>query len=326
MNEPGDAQVQTPARTLLPYAGPMGTATQEHIALVALLRTLNNGERWASVTERVLECDGAVEIWDERLGGTLLPDPALMAAYDQAAADVKTWSEAGYEMVGILDENYPARLREIHQAPPFLFAAGELRAEDPAIAVVGSRKASERGLGIATALATALANEEVTVLSGLAAGIDAAAHAAALAAGGRTVAIIGTGINKQYPAANRDLQQKITKTGLVLSQFWPDAPPQQHNFLMRNAVMSGYGRATVVVEASEQSGARAQARMAVEHGRPVILTDQVVAANEWAKVLVERPGVYVASGMEEAMGHIHRVLTRDSKVDELLGDLLGAGL
>ena len=95
---------------------------------------------------------------------------------------------------------------------------------------------------------------------------------------------------------------------------------------MRNAVMSGYGRATVVVEASEQSGARAQARMAVEHGRPVILTDQVVAANQWAKVLIERPGVYVASDMEQALNHVHRVLSSDDSVDELLGDLLGAGL
>ena len=325
MDRPGDERVQTVAPALS-YSGHMSTATEEHIALVALLRTLHKGERWASVTERVLDCHSALAIWEEKVGATLLPDPELSAAYEEAALDVREWSKAGYQMVGILDELYPARLREIHQAPPFLFAAGKLQSEDPAIAVVGSRKASERGLGIATSIATALANERVTVLSGLAAGIDAAAHIAALAAGGRTVAIIGTGINKQYPAANRVLQDEITRKGLVLSQFWPDAPPQKHNFLMRNAVMSGYGRATVVVEASEQSGARAQARMAVEHGRPVILTDQVVAANEWAKVLVNRPGVHVARGMEEAMEHIHRVLDRDNRVDQLLGELLGSGL
>lgn len=325
MDRPGGDQVQTPARAL-PYAGAMSTATKEHVALVALLRTLSKGERWSSVTEGMLECHSAVRIWEDKLGGSLLPDPVLIEAYDQAATDVAAWAATGHVIVGILDEAYPARLREIHQAPPFLFASGELKADDPAIAVVGSRKASERGLGIATAIATALAKENVTVLSGLATGIDAAAHTAALAAGGRTVALIGTGINKQYPAANRELQQEIAEKGLVLSQFWPDAPPQQHNFLMRNAVMSGYGRATIVVEASEQSGARAQARMAVEHGRPVILTDLVVSANQWAKVLVERPGVYVASGMEEAMAHVRRVLNSDTSVDELLGDLVGAGL
>lgn len=317
--------MQTPHQVLT-YADHMGTDTEERAALVALLRTLDKGERWASVTERVLECGSAVEVWERKTGESLLPDPNLDAAYYQAALDVKEWLSAGYQMVGILDEEYPARLREIHQAPPFLFAAGTLLRDDPAIAVVGSRKASERGLGIASAIATQLANEGVTVLSGLAAGIDASAHTAALAAGGRTVAIIGTGISKQYPAANRALQAEIMKKGLVLSQFWPDAPPQQHNFLMRNAVMSGYGRATVVVEAGEQSGARAQARMAVEHGRPVILTDQVVDANEWAKVLVKRPGVYVAHRHDEAMAHIHRALDRDNKVDRLLDDLLGAGL
>lgn len=310
----------------LAYAIPVRTATEEHVALVALLRTLNKGQRWASVTEAVLEAQSAVSVWEEKVGEALLPDPELGVAYTDAASDVAVWAEAGLRLIGILDDDYPARLREIHQAPPFLFASGQVLNDDPAIAVVGSRKASDRGLSIASAIATELAHEGVTVLSGLAAGIDASAHTAALNAGGRTVAVIGTGISKQYPAANRALQQEIADKGLVLSQFWPDAPPQQHNFLMRNAVMSGYGRATVVVEASEKSGARAQARMAVEHGRPVILTDQVVNGNDWAKVLVSRPGVYVAGGIDQAMGFIHEVLNRDNKVDLLLGDLLGAGL
>lgn len=317
--------MQTRPSTLT-YADPMPAVTAEHIALIALLRTRSRGERWATVTERVLEVGSAVAVWDATAGSMLLPDPALAAAYDEARADANRWADAGYRMVGILDSDYPARLREIHQAPPFLFAAGELRPDDRAIAVVGSRNASDRGLSIATAIADALARRGVTVLSGLAAGIDAAAHAAALAAEGRTVAIIGTGINKHYPAANRALQQQIMARGLVLSQFWPDAPPQQHNFLMRNAVMSGYGRATVVVEAGEKSGARAQARMAVEHGRPVILVDQVVRANDWAQALVGRPGVYVAHGHEEAIQQVGIVLDKENEVNRLLNDLVGAGL
>jgi DNA processing protein len=304
----------------------MTGATEEHVALVALLRTLAKGERWATVTERVLERGSALAVWHDKASDALLPDPSLAPEFDQATLDVKEWTNARWRIVGILDDLYPARLREIHQAPPFLFAAGTLLPEDPAVAVVGSRKASRRSLDIAGSIATTLANEGVTVLSGLAAGIDAAAHTAALAAGGRTVAIIGTGIAKQYPAANRSLRQEIEQRGLVLSQFWPEAPPQKHNFLMRNAVMSGYGHATVVVEAGEQSGARAQARMAVEHGRPVVLTDQVVAVNEWAKNLVGRPGVLIAGGMADVMDHVHRVLDRENKVDRLLGDLVGAGL
>jgi DNA processing protein len=139
----------------------------------------------------------------------------------------------------------------------------------------------------------------MTVVSGLALGIDAAAHRAALSAAGRTVAFLGTGIRRKYPKDNAELQDEIAAKGLVVSQFWPDAPPQKHTFLMRNAVMSGYGIATIVVEAGEFSGSRAQARMAVEHGRPVILTEHVVNANEWARALVDRSGIHVASSLSD---------------------------
>lgn len=302
------------------------TALAEHAALVALLRNLPKGKRWSSVTEGVLECGSAEVAWKEQEADALFPDPDRQKHLADAAEDVHSWDEAGWRFLAILDADYPARLREIHQAPPFLFAAGKVLADDPAIAVVGSRKASPRGLDIASSIAAALSSEGVTVLSGLAEGIDAAAHTAALAAGGRTVALIGSGISRYYPAKNRDLQNEIAEKGLVLSQFWPDGPPQQHNFLMRNAVMSGYGRATVVVEAGETSGARAQARMAVEHGRPVVLTEQVVTSTEWAKRLVNRPGVFTASGLAEVMEHVHRVLEREDRVDRVLTDLLGAGL
>jgi DNA processing protein len=151
----------------------------------------------------------------------------------------------------------------------------------------------------------------VTVVAGLAAGIDTAAHRAALDSGGRTVAVIGTGINKTYPAANRDLHGEIAQRGLLLSQFWPDAPAHKHTFLMRNATMSGYGQATIVVEAGEQSGARAQARMAIGHGRPVILTDAVVDRNEWAKALIGRPGVYTAGDLKSLLGLIDQLTGTD---------------
>ena len=102
---------------------------------------------------------------------------------------------------------------------------------------------------MATNIANCLVSEGLTVISGLAAGIDAAAHRAALDALGCTVAFIGTGMNRSYPAENKDLQAQIVEHGLVMSQFWPDGPPQKQNFLMRNAIMSGYGLATIVVEA-----------------------------------------------------------------------------
>ncbi|MBB5075865.1 DNA protecting protein DprA [Nonomuraea endophytica] len=137
--------------------------------------------------------------------------------------------------------------------PPILFTKGTPAEDTRAIAVVGTRQASEQGLRTASAVARDLALVGVTVVSGLAKGIDAAAHRAALEAGGRTVAVIGTGIDQSYPAENRALQRQISRDGLLLSQFWPDAPPSQRNFPMRNAVMSGYAAATVVVEAPWKS-------------------------------------------------------------------------
>ena len=186
------------------------------------------------------------------------------------------------------------------------------------MSVVGSRQASDRGLSVAGEIARALVSRRVTVVAGLALGIDTAAHRAALAAGGRTVAVIGTGINRTYPAQNKDLHAEIATRGLLLSQFWPDAPPQKHTFLMRNATMSGYGLATVVVEAGEKSGARAQARMAVEHGRPVILTNRVRERNEWAQALVDRPGVHVADSMRSLLEVVDRLIEERAAVaDEL---------
>jgi DNA processing protein len=309
------------AESVYPGVMPAAPPLTEHSALVALLRGLPKGSHWSEVTERLLECGSAATMWQHVDAGALLPDPQRADALAEAAKDLADWQANGWRFLSITDAAYPARLRDIHQAPPFLFASGQILADDPAIAVVGSRKASEAGIAMATEVANALSVEGITVLSGLAEGIDTAAHRAALSRDGRTVAIIGTGLAQSYPASNRDLQEAIANDGLLLSQFWPHGATQRHNFLMRNAVMSGYGRATVVVEAGEQSGARAQARMAVEHGRPVILTDRVLRSNEWAKRLEGRPGVHIAASLKQVMMHVHEVLAQEQDVDALLNEV-----
>lgn len=295
---------------------------EEQAALVALLKTKPQGLSWSELTAKILACGSAEEVQADLTAGEMFASPEQEDALAEARALVKEWRGESFEFITILDERYPASVREIHQAPPFLFAAGELRASDPAVSVVGSRKASDRGLSMARGLAEALVQRDISVIAGLAVGIDTAAHTAALAAGGRTVALIATGVRKQYPAENKDLHRRITEMGLVLSQFWPDAPPQKHNFLMRNATMSGYGLATIVVEAGEHSGARAQARMAVEHGRPVILTDLVVQSTQWGKAYVGRPGVSVASSMSEAMQIVDQIREEASRIDMALGELI----
>jgi DNA processing protein len=297
--------------------------TAEHVALVALLQTRPGDAKWPELTAQVFEAGSAIAVWEAYAEATLMPHPSDIAALEAAEKDVAGWAESGLRFLTILDPSYPTRLRGIHQAPPFLFVEGTVLADDRAVSVVGSRAASARGLAAATAIATALVEGGLAVIAGLAAGIDTAAHRAALAAAGRTVAVIGTGIRKFYPAENRELQKEIAKRGLLISQFWPDAPPQRYNFPMRNATMSGYGIATVVVEAGENSGARIQARLAVEHGRPVILTDMVVDSTKWGRALIGRPAVYKASSADEVLAIVRDLMQERGPVDDDLMRLAG---
>lgn len=291
-----------------PYADAMISGrSDEHAALVALLKAQPEGLSWPEIAAELLEVGSAVKVWEHHAPAPALIDLPEDITPESAAEDLRSWEAQGYRVLSILDRDYPVWLRGVHQAPPVIFTLGTVIANDAAVSVVGSRAASPAGLAMAADIARALTARKLTVIAGLARGIDTAAHRAALDAGGRTVAVIGTGIARVYPAENRALQREIASRGLVLSQFWPDAPPQKHTFLMRNATMSGYGLATVVVEAGERSGARAQARMAVEHGRQVILTDRVVAGNEWAQKLIGRPGVHVAGSAADVLDVVEQV-------------------
>lgn len=297
------------------------TALHEQAALVALLHERPRGLKWAAITDLVLERGSAVAVREEIGGDALFDSAHSESELTRAVHHLESWAASGLMFWSILDQRYPSRVRDILEAPPFLFARGVVVPDDVAVSVVGSRDATERGLQMATSISEALVEMEVSVIAGLAAGVDTAAHTAALGRGGRTIAVIGTGINRTYPAANKDLQYRIQKEGLVLSQFWPDAPPQQHNFPMRNAVMSGYGVATVVVEAGEHSGARIQARVAVHHGRPVILTDLVARTTDWGQQLLDKPDVYVASSTQDVRDVVAQLVSRPSTVGEALAQL-----
>jgi len=294
---------------------------EEHAALIALLQTRPNGLTWRNLTERVLESGSALGVWEFFHPPQLIPSPEAEAAIKTAGADLESWAQEGLQFISALDKEFPQRLLDIVQTPPFLIAQGASEPEDLGLSVVGSRKASRRGIEMASNTAKFLVDEGLTVISGLAAGIDAAAHRAAIASGGRTVAFIGTGSRRTYPAENRELHESIIARGAVLSQFWPDAPVQKQNFLMRNALMSGYGLATIVVEAGEHSGARAQARMAVEHGRPVIFSDLVVGSNAWAQALVDHPGVHVVSGWREIGDIVKQIRSEPDRVGAALRQL-----
>jgi DNA processing protein len=204
---------------------------------------------------------------------------------------------ADVRLTTVLDDEYPPNLRVIFNLPPFLFYRGALEPSDArSIAVVGTRRASAEGLRRAQELAGELAGRKVTVLSGLAKGIDTAAHRATLDAGGRTIAVMGTGITRIYPKENEALAEEIIAGhGALVSQFWPSGPPAEYNFLWRNIVTSGMGQGTVVIEASGTSGARNQARRALEHGKRVFLLKGLVTNEGWAQKYLERGAIEVST-------------------------------
>ena len=203
----------------------------------------------------------------------------------QTARAVRTWDEAdvvdrqfaraqavGARLVALADDEYPALLPQIYDPPPFLWVRGRLTpADDRAVAVVGTRRASDYGLRAAEAVAGDLARAGVTVVSGLAYGVDVAAHRAALAAGGRTVAVLGSGVDHVYPSRHGPVVREILDRdlGAVVSELPLGATPDAPNFPRRNRIVSGMSVATVVAEAHERGGALLTAALALEQNREV---------------------------------------------------------
>lgn len=220
---------------------------------------------------------------------------------DRSEELIYEYAHKGVAFATVLDNDYPSNLRQVFNRPPFLFIKGKLiLADDRSIAVVGTRKSSPEGIEAARSLATQLVEHEITVLSGLAAGIDSAAHRATLEAGGRTVAVMGTGIDRIYPKTNIELAAQILDSGgALVSQFWPDAPPTKISFPMRNVVMSGMAVGTAVVEANKLSGAKMQARLALQHGKRLFLPRSLVEQEEWAARYSKESGAVVVDSVDD---------------------------
>ncbi len=197
---------------------------------------------------------------------------ALRAADPARVEPVMEWLEASPEhhLLDLSDPLYPPLLRELQDAPPLLFARGRIELlRQPQLAMVGSRNCTPGGARTARDFAGELAHRGLVITSGLALGIDAEAHRGALDAGGGSIAVVGTGIDRIYPSRNRALAQRLAVEGLILSEFPLGTPPNSENFPRRNRVISGLSRATLVVEAARRSGSLITARCSVEQGRDV---------------------------------------------------------
>lgn len=253
----------------------------------------------------------------------------LPEARERVAAELESAAAVGSRIVTVLDDAYPANLRAVPDRPPFLFYLGELAdADRRSVAVVGTRGATEDGLSRAKRMSKELVAADVAVFSGLALGIDTAAHTAALDAGGRTVAVLGHGIaSKIYPAANETLAKRIIHSGgAVFSQFWPQARPATWTFPRRNVVTSGSALGSIVIEASRTSGAKMQARIASEHGKHVFLLRSLVAQETWAAKMVADGRAVEVSTVDDVLARLGSAPAQPLKPEEPFEQLTIADL
>jgi len=188
---------------------------------------------------------------------------------DWVDKELRLTTKWGYKIVAMTDPEYPPLLREIPDPPPFLYVSGHLGDIAPSISVVGSRIATRYGIDATQELCMHLAQLNFTIVSGMAKGIDTAAHRGALMGKGKTIAVLGSGLGRIYPWENRELFKKISETGAVVSEFPLKTEPDPHNFPIRNRIISGMSLGTVIVEATKKSGSLITARLAAEQNREV---------------------------------------------------------
>jgi len=215
--------------------------------------------------------------------------------------------------------DYPDALKTIPCAPLLIYVRGRITGEDKyAVAMVGSRAATDYGLKVAEGMAARLASCGLTVVSGMASGIDTAAHRGALRAGGRTIAVLGTGPDKAYPAANRGLMESIAESGAVVSEFAPGMPPNKENFPRRNRIISGLALGTVVVEATLDSGSLITVAYALEQGKEVFaVPGNITSGRSRGTNELIRKGARLVQSAEEVIGEISPQLKAHLREDRL---------
>ncbi len=248
------------------------------------------GNQGADAARRVLASVG--------LGPEVLADAQV-----EARRVLERARRAGLEPLGFGHPGYPPLLASIYDPPPVLWVRGARDAPAaPAVALVGARRASHAAVVVAAELGFGLARAGVTVVSGLARGVDSAAHRGALDGGGPTVAVLGCGADRVYPPEHTELARAIAAAGAVVSEFPPGTPPRREHFPRRNRVISGLALATVVVEAGERSGSLVTARCALEQGREVMAVpgSPVGGRNRGAHALI-RDGAKLVEGVDDIL-------------------------
>ena len=248
------------------------------------------------------EAELAVRLESRERARAVLGGPSDAAA-ERWAASVES---SGIRIVTAFDEEYPAALSEIADPPFLLFAAGRLeKLKLPAVAVVGSRSATRYGRDVASRLSRELSLAGVTVVSGFARGVDAAAHEAAREGPGGTIAVLGCGLDVDYPREHARLKEAMTRTDLLLSEYPPGAEPRPRNFPIRNRIIAGVASGVVVVEASRRSGSLITARLAADFGRDVFaVPGSVFSETSIGTHELLRDGAILCRGAEDVLAEL----------------------
>jgi DNA processing protein len=220
---------------------------------------------------------------------------------------------SGVRVATMVDESYPALLSQIAAPPPVLYYRGELLETDRvSVAIVGTRRITPYGREMTARISAGLARAGVTVVSGLARGVDGVAHQAALDAGGRTIAVLGSGVDRIYPPEHRNLAQRIAEQGAVVSDYVPDTPPDGVNFPPRNRIISGLSLGVVVVEAPDRSGALITVDFAADHGRDVFaVPGPANAANSSGCNRLIRDGARLVRSAEDILDDLQIMQKRE---------------
>lgn len=223
-------------------------------------------------------------------------------------AHMRRLDRLGIRAFALDDPAYPARLREIYGPPIVLYVLGELKPEDEwSVAVVGTRRPTGYGREMTERIVAGLARTGVTVISGLARGIDSQAHRAALDAGGRTIAVLGSGVDVIYPSENARLAQEVIRNGALLSEYPPGTRPDARNFPVRNRIISGLALGTLVVEAGRRSGALITSGFALEQGREVFAVpgSALSLASEGTNNLIQQAGAKLTVNAEDILQELN---------------------
>jgi DNA processing protein len=265
-------------------------------------------ERFVTL-DRILRASAADLIEVARVGPELAARIAAAANSPEAAAEAERVVKSGVRLLALGSPDYPVSLSSIEDAPHLLYCRGEVRLSDAnAVAIVGSRKCTSYGRRMAERIAGGLARAGVCVVSGLARGIDGVAHRAALAAGGRTLAVVANGLSRVYPPEHAELAVDIAAAGAILTESTMDTAPQAGLFPARNRIISGLSRVIVVIEAPEQSGALITATHAGEQGRVVMAVPGPVdcESSGGCNELI-RDGAILCRGVDDVLEELHGV-------------------